>query len=120
MRKARLTTRLNIAVVGTVTACVLAACGGGGGSDNNNSGGNSSGNSGGNNANSAEGFTATSIKIEGDIVKTSAVGYSQAGAETGRRPGSTAPIRRAASTAARSTIWAHSTTSSTPPRTCRS
>jgi len=85
MRKARLTTRLNIAVVGTVMACVVAACGGGGGSDNNNSGGNSSGNSGGNNANSAEGFTATSIKIEGDVVKTSAVGYSQKGAETGAK-----------------------------------
>jgi hypothetical protein len=69
--------------VGAVTACVVAACGGGGGSNNNSGGGGGGG--GGNNSNSAEGFTATSIKIEGDVVKTSAVGYSQAAAETGAK-----------------------------------
>lgn len=75
MRKAGLTT----AVVGTVMACVLAACGGGGGSSNN------SGGKGGNNSNSAEGISANSIKIEGDIVKTSAVGYSQRLADIGTK-----------------------------------
>jgi hypothetical protein len=66
----------------TAAAVGLAACGssaGGGG------GGGTNGGSGGNNANAAEGVTATSIKVEGDIVKTSAVGYSQAGAEIGAK-----------------------------------
>jgi hypothetical protein len=75
MKRARLTT----AAVATVAACVLAACGGG------SSGDNSSGGSGGGNSNSAEGVTANSVTIEGDIVKTSAVGYSQKLAELGAK-----------------------------------
>jgi branched-chain amino acid transport system substrate-binding protein len=75
MKRARLTT----AAVATVAACVLAACGGG------SSGDNSSGGSGGGSSNSAEGVTANSVTIEGDIVKTSAVGYSQKLAELGAK-----------------------------------
>jgi hypothetical protein len=74
MKRARLTT----AAVTTVAACVLAACGGG-------SSGGSTGGSGGGNSSSAEGFTSNSITVEGDIVKTSAVGYSQALAELGAK-----------------------------------
>jgi hypothetical protein len=75
MKRARLTT----AAVATVAACVLAACGGG------SSGDSSSGGSGGGNSSSAEGFTSNSITVEGDIVKTSAVGYSQKLAEVGAK-----------------------------------
>jgi ABC-type branched-subunit amino acid transport system substrate-binding protein len=74
MKRARLTT----AAVATVAACVLAACGGG------SSGGSTSG-SGGGNSSSAEGFTSNSITVEGDIVKSSAVGYSQKLAELGAK-----------------------------------
>ena len=82
MRKARLTTGFTTVAVGTVMVCVLAACGGGGGSKNNNGSGGSSN---GNNSNSAQGISATSIKIEGDVVKTSAVGYSQKQADLGAK-----------------------------------
>jgi hypothetical protein len=84
MRRARRRSRFTIVAVGAVTACVVAACGGGGSSDNN-SGGGGGGGGGGNNANSAEGFTANSITIEGDIVKTSSVGYSQKLADVGAK-----------------------------------
>ena len=81
MKRARLAT----AAVCTAAACVLAACGGGGSSGNSGGSGSSSGGSGGGNSNAAEGFSSTSITIEGDIVKTSAVGYSQALAELGAK-----------------------------------
>src|SRR4051794_4480164 len=80
MKRARLTT----AAVATAAACVLAACGGGS-SDGSSGSSGSSGGSGGGNSSSAEGFTSTSITVEGDIVKTSAVGYSQKLAELGAK-----------------------------------
>jgi branched-chain amino acid transport system substrate-binding protein len=82
-----------VALLAAATAAVIgvAACGSSsGGGTSTPSGGTSSsggggGDSSGNNANPAEGFTADSITIEGDIVKTSQVGYSQAGAEIGAK-----------------------------------
>jgi branched-chain amino acid transport system substrate-binding protein len=79
-----------VALLAAAAAAVIgiAACGsssGGGGSTTPTGGASSGGNTSGNNANSAEGFTADSITIEGDIVKTSQVGYSQAGAEIGAK-----------------------------------
>jgi branched-chain amino acid transport system substrate-binding protein len=59
----------------------LAACGSSSGSKT--TGGTTGSGGSGNNANAAEGITADSITVEGDIVKTSSVGYSQKLAELG-------------------------------------
>jgi branched-chain amino acid transport system substrate-binding protein len=61
----------------------LAACGSSSSSSDKSTGGSSGSGGSGNNANSAEGFSANSITVEGDIVKTSSVGYSQKLAELG-------------------------------------
>jgi hypothetical protein len=78
-----------VALLAAATAAVvgLAACGSssGGGSSSPSGSASGGGGSSGNNANPNEGFTADSITIEGDIVKTSQVGYSQAGAEIGAK-----------------------------------
>jgi branched-chain amino acid transport system substrate-binding protein len=72
--------------LGTALAVTLAACGSssGGGTPSQGSSSAAQG-SGGGNANSAEGFTATSITIEGSVDKTSASGQSEALADLGAK-----------------------------------
>jgi branched-chain amino acid transport system substrate-binding protein len=81
-----------VALLAAATAAVIgiAACGSssGGGSATPSGGtasGGSGGNSSGNNADASQGFTADSITIEGDIIKTSQIGYSEAGADIGAK-----------------------------------
>jgi len=76
-----------LVALGASLALALAACGSsskGGGSSTPSSGASSSGgSSAGNNANAAQGFSADSITIEGDVDKTSGSGQSEALAELG-------------------------------------
>ncbi len=79
-----------LVALGASLALVLAACGSSskGGSTNTPSSSASAsggGSSAGNNANAAQGFTANSITIEGDVDKTSASGQSEALAELGAK-----------------------------------
>jgi F0F1-type ATP synthase membrane subunit c/vacuolar-type H+-ATPase subunit K len=78
--KRRMTAAL--ALGGTLTLGV-AACGGG--SASGNQAGNNSSAVAGNNSNSAEGFSASRITIEGSVPKTSASGANQALVELGAR-----------------------------------
>jgi hypothetical protein len=85
--------RTALVALGASLALVLAACGSsskGKSTNSTPSSGASSasgggGSSSGNNANSAQGFTADSITIEGDVDKTSASGQSEALAELGAK-----------------------------------
>ena len=82
--------RTAVVALGACLALTLAACGSSskgkstsnGGSTSSSSAGSSSA---GNNANPAQGFTASSITIEGDVDKTSASGQSEALAELGAK-----------------------------------
>jgi branched-chain amino acid transport system substrate-binding protein len=78
--------RLSVVAVSALTAVALAACGSSSsGNKTPTGGGSASQGSGGGNANSAEGFSATSITIEGSVDKTSASGQSEALAELGAK-----------------------------------
>ncbi len=68
--------RLTAVAAGASLALTLAACG---------SSSSSGGGSGGGGSTSSEGVSANSITVEGDIVKTSSVGYSQAGVDLGAK-----------------------------------
>ncbi len=84
--------RTALVALGASLALVLAACGSsskgkttGGTPSSGGSAASSAGSSAGNNANAAEGFTANSITIEGDVDKTSGSGQSEALAELGAK-----------------------------------
>ena len=76
-----------LVAIGASLALCLAACGSSSSKSTGGTGGSSSApaGSGGGNSNSAEGFSATSITIEGDIDKTSAGGQSEALADLGAK-----------------------------------
>ncbi len=76
-----------LVALGASLALALAACGSSskGGTTNPPSSGAPASGSGGGNANPAQGFTSTSITIEGDVDKTSASGQSEALAELGAK-----------------------------------
>jgi hypothetical protein len=85
--KGRRLSRVGALALGASVALTLAACGSSS-TGKSNPGPSSSGNaqgSGGGNSNPAEGFTATSITIEGSVDKTSASGQSEALAELGAK-----------------------------------
>jgi hypothetical protein len=74
--------RAGVLAVSFVAALALAACGSSSSSSSTNGGTPSSA---GNNSNPAEGFTATSVTVEGSVPKTSASGANQALAELGAK-----------------------------------
>jgi branched-chain amino acid transport system substrate-binding protein len=76
---------LTLLTAATAAVIGLAACGSSSGSGPTTSSGSGGGNSSGNNANAAQGFTADSITVEGDIIKTSQIGYTEAGADIGAK-----------------------------------
>jgi hypothetical protein len=81
------TSRVGVAAVSVVAALALAACGSSAGGANGTSGTSGTGTQGssGGNSNPAEGFTATSVTIEGSVAKTSASGANQALVELGAK-----------------------------------
>ena len=70
--------RVSLVAMAAAAAVGLAGCG-------SSSGGGGSNNGGGGGSVNAEGVSDTSITVEGDIVKTSAIGYSQSLAEIGAK-----------------------------------
>lgn len=88
--------RSALAAIGASLALCLAGCGSSSSGSSGTSGGtgghssSAPAGSGGGNSNAAEGFSATSITIEGDIDKTSAVGQSEAQADLGAKAAFTA------------------------------
>jgi branched-chain amino acid transport system substrate-binding protein len=78
--------RTVLIAIGASLALSLVACGSS--SKSSSSGSSSStggGSTSGNNSNAAEGVSADSITVEGDIIKTSSIGYSQKLAELGAK-----------------------------------